>query len=98
MAKWKEDLSNDFTPGILNIVWGHASVERGARVQDVPQELADMADVLVVSYSGLVTEYGDWCVDDEEIELTVTGGPDLYELHDIEKKKLAKETREESTI
>jgi methyl coenzyme M reductase subunit C-like uncharacterized protein (methanogenesis marker protein 7) len=45
-----------------------------------------MADVLVVSYSELVTEYRDWCVDDEEIELTVTGGPDSYELHDIEEK------------
>ena len=58
-----------------------------------------MADVLVVSYSELVTEYRDWCVDDEEIELTVTGGPDSYELHDIEKKESSKSnTRREHYI
>lgn len=56
MAKWKEDLSNAFGPGIVNIVWGHAFVEGGFRVREVPQEFADMADVLVISYSGLVTE------------------------------------------
>ena len=100
ICKWKQEIDRAVCPGGLNVVWGHHSVEGGFNIREVPYKMALEADVLVVSYSGLVTEYHDWCRDDEKDEEHVVSGSglELEELNDLKAQERGKKSRDKSII
>ena len=84
----------------LKVVWGHHSIEGGFNMREVPYKMALGADVLVVSYSGLVTEFHDWCMDDKEGEDHVVSdsGLGLEELNDLKAQERGKRSCDKSAI
>jgi SNF2 family DNA or RNA helicase len=92
VPKWYHEFERSVVPGFLQIVWAHTSVPSGLRIRDIPLEMARDADVLVVTYEGMMQEHRDWCEEDEDLGEV---GVDAAELA---AEAQAARTREESIL
>ncbi|KAF2444386.1 P-loop containing nucleoside triphosphate hydrolase protein [Karstenula rhodostoma CBS 690.94] len=78
VPKWYQEMKRFVMYDYLNVVWAHRSAPGGVGIRDMPLDTGRNADVLVVTYEGMMLEYRDWCEADEPD--MVEAGVDVEEL------------------